>query len=201
MEQEKLAASLDFDGVLFPRIPAQLAIFRWALLPWTYNQPLKTGQPITPEQRANRDIRLPDKERGEFKRHLGRMVKPNMREFIESLRVDTIFGNTGRSNNASWTRMTEKHLRHGDVDNLFKKIYYKPAGVSSDRSKYWALRDMQEAGFKVTHYDDNAYTIRLLAPILPGVKFVIVEDLTSGLLFTRSTRANFPNVSSIKLKC
>jgi hypothetical protein len=51
----------------------------------------------------------------------------------------------------------------------------------------------------ITHYDDNARTIRRLAGALPDMRFVIVQDLTSGILFSKAEMEQYPNVARIAL--
>lgn len=132
-------------------------------------------------------------------RHLERFVKPGMREFLESLRADVYFGNTGRSNNIQWVNVTERRLKLAGIYDFFKSIYYKPEGVDSDESKFWAIKSIKKQGYRVRHFDDNAYTVKQLAPHFPDDEFVIVEDLSSGILFSQGARRKQPNVSSIKL--
>ncbi|MDO8618693.1 MAG: hypothetical protein Q7R49_01970 [Candidatus Daviesbacteria bacterium] len=197
MAAELVAASVDFDGVLFPRFPAQMAILKWAFNPIGYRKPFKAGPDLTEEQKAMNYERLTQGEFDDFKGHQARMVKPGTREFLLSLGTDAIFGNTGRKNNLYWVRMTERNLKTGGVDDLFKEIYFKPQGVSSDEGKYWNIRAIKDRGFKVRHFDDNAYLIEQLAPEFPDDEFVLVEDYSSWLLYHPWLRR--PNVSSIRL--
>lgn len=194
--ERKSAVSLDFDGVVFPRFPMQLAVLK----PWAYNAPIMPGEPIT---RVHRDSpereSLEEYSKGDFKRHAGRKVKPEAAAFVKSLHVDAIFGNTGRRNHESWIEMTRDLLEEGGIDDLFTDFYFKPEGWDSDQSKYWALEEIARMGYRFTHYDDNARTIRRLAPEFPDHRFVIVQDLTSGILFSKREMERHPNVMRIAM--
>lgn len=194
---ERSAASLDLDGVVFPRFPAQLAVLK----PWAYHSPIKPGEPITRVHRESpvEDV-LEEHFKGDFKRHAGRKVKPEAAEFVRSLQVDAIFGNTGRHNHEAWVEMTRDLLEQGGIEDLFTDFYFKPEGWDSDQSKYWALKEIAEMGYRFTHYDDNARTIRRLAPEFPDHRFVIVQDLTSGILFSRREMQRHPNVMRMAIR-
>ena len=194
--EERSTTSVDFDGVLFPRIPAQLETLR----PWSYNSRLKLHVPITAENRIVQAHILSPAEESELRRHAGRDVKPEAGEMVRQIKAGLIVGNTGRPNHTEMVRLTEKKLREGRIRDRFADIAFRPEGVSSDESKYWKLVELRNAGYTdITHFDDNARTVKRLAKELPDMRFVIVQDLTSGLLFSRREMEKYPNVARIAL--
>lgn len=89
-------------------------------------------------------------------------------------------------------------LNNGKIFDKLKYVNFKPSGISSEESKYWGLKELLEIGYThITHYDDNARMIRRLAKVLPEIRFVIVQDLTSGILFSKSEMKRYPNVTRI----
>jgi hypothetical protein len=195
--EKRSAVSLDLDGVVFPRFPAQLA----ALKPWEYRKPLVPGNPITPEHRVPvADPLVEEGYKKDFQRHANRAVKPEAIPFVRSLNTDALFGNTGRHNNQTWIEMTFDRLQEAGILDRFEHVYFKPEEWESDEGKYWALQDIKEKGYRFIHYDDNARTVRRLAPHFPDDKFVVVQDLTSGILFSRKEMEKNPNVARIAMR-
>lgn len=203
MIEGRKAISLDFDGVLFPR-PTQV---QWGGLksrvikPWSYDEPfIPKHAPITVDQRVPVNHPLSIFEKVNFIIHSKRRVRPEMAEFVKNTKAEAIFGNTGRPNHVLMVRMTRARLRQTRINKYIDDIFFKPEGVSSDESKYWALRQLLEMGFAdITHYDDNALTVKRLAGALPQVRFVIVQDLTSGILFSRREMEKYSNVTRIAI--
>jgi hypothetical protein len=197
MLKERSAVSFDIDGVLVKRpIRAQSV----ALKPWDYNKPLSPDlkHPIYRADRTPQDHSLSFMEHRELQFITKRSVIPKATEIIESIQADIIIGNTGRSNSQEMVNLTNEQLRDGKIFDKLEYVNFKPDGVSPDESKYWTLMELQEMGYAdITHYDDNAMTIRRLTLLLPKMKFVIVQDLTSGILFSRKEMKNFPNVTRI----
>jgi hypothetical protein len=198
--------SLDFDGVLFPRPPVQAeAMAQWLFKPWTYNRPYNPGNRITKEEREKRYMKaLTVEQAKELKRHAERAVSEDAINFVNGITSDIIVGNTGRP---SWDRMTGETIARLDEARIlgkFDRFYFKPDGKSSDGSKFWALKDMEEEferiygdNFAIDHYDDNARTVKRFAPLFPNINFFIVQDLTTGILFSEAERRKFPNVRRI----
>ncbi|MDP2585345.1 MAG: hypothetical protein Q8P29_00530 [Candidatus Levybacteria bacterium] len=199
MPEKKTAVSFDLDGVLFPRIPIQLEAFK----PWSYNKPLRPKHnPIYIADRIPQNHPLSLLEQAVMQLHAKRFVKSNIAEKIRQIHADIKIGNTGRSNNLAMVNLTWERLRQGKVSDEFKYINFKPDGISSDESKYWGLVELKNMGYaNVIHYDDSARTVKRLAKVLPDIRFVIVQDLTSGILFSRLEMQKYPNVARIaKLK-
>jgi hypothetical protein len=192
MLKEKSAVSFDIDGVLVPRFPFQLVAFQL----WNLNRPLK---PKLKHLIYARDKTPQDRPLSFQERFIaGRSVIPEAVEIIDQIQADIIIGNTGRSNSSSMVNLTNEQLLRGKILNKLDYVNFKPDGMSPDESKYWALRELIGKGYtNITHYDDNARTVKRLARLLPEVKFVIVQDLTSGILFSRKEMEKFPNVTRI----
>ena len=95
--------------------------------------------------------------------------------------------------------VTEIRLEEGGVKYLFDDIKFKPEGMSSDEGKYWRFVVIKKNGGRFRHYDDNAKFIKDMAPLFPDDEFVIVEDLTSGLLFSKKEMDKNPNVTRIAI--
>lgn len=194
---ERSVVSIDLDGVPFPRIGIQMEVFQ----PWSYNAPItpKHSQ-ITRNDRIPVNRPLTRKERAELDIHSGRYVKPEVAELIRSMQVDTKIGNTGRPNTLPMITMTMDRLKEGGIESELEYVLFRIDEVSSDESKYWELKELENEGYTdIVHYDDNARTQRRLARALPHIRFVIVQDLTSGILFPRWEMENFPNVARIAI--
>lgn len=197
MPEKRSAVSFDFDGVIFPRIPIQLEVFK----PWNYYKLLEPKHTaICIADRIPKDRPLHPKEQAELQRHAKRLVKPEVAEIIRRILADIKIGNTGRPNHLAMVNITNARLKGGGIGHEFHYINFKPDEVSSDESKYWGLVELKGMGFTdIIHYDDNAGTVKRLARILPDVRFIIVQDLTSGLLFSTAEMQNYPNVARIAI--
>jgi hypothetical protein len=197
MLKEKFAVSFDLDGVLIKRpIPAQFAAFK----PWSYNKPLdlNSDYPICAIGKIPQNRPLSFIEKAELQFITKRSVIPEAAEIIDRIQADIIIGNTGRSNNSRMVNLTTEQLHRGKILNKLDYVNFKPDGMSPDESKYWALRELIGKGYtNIIHYDDNARTVKRLALLLPEVKFVIVQDRTSGILFSRKEMEKYPNVTRI----
>ncbi len=196
MLERKSAVSLDLDGVIFRRTPAQQAV----LQPWKYNSPLILNTPLAQVDRNPADRQhLSIGEQLELKTHPHRRINLPMADTIKGLDVDLLIGNTGRPNHPDMINITEKGLREGGINVAY--INFKPEGVSSDESKYWGLVELQEMGYTdIVHYDDNARTVRRLAGALPDMRFVIVQDVTSSIIFSRKEMGKHANVARIAVR-
>lgn len=195
MAERAKAVSLDLDGVVFGgKPPVQTAVFT----PWKNNRPfVPEHKQFTHADRVVKSHSLSPLEWLELQLHARRPVKPEFAAIVERMQADAIFGNTGRPNHESMVNLTREKLQEVGIAEYFEEIFFKPKGIRSDESKYWALKELVERGFDVVHYDDNARTVKLLAGALPDVRFVIVEDLSSGILFSRREMESHPNVARI----
>jgi hypothetical protein len=199
MSERNVAASMDLDGVFFSRIPAQMDVLK----PWNYNEPLTISNGfIAHYQRIARPGELTWHEKAEVRGHAKRKIKPEALAMLDQMDADMIIGNTGRPNNQEMVTMTEQKLEEAGVSigegKTFEYVLFKPPGYSSDESKYWGLQELLDEGYNnVYHYDDNAATVKRLAKQLPRVKFVIVQDLSSGILFSRAEMKQYNNVARI----
>jgi hypothetical protein len=114
-------------------------------------------------------------------------------------RTADVYGNTGRPNKRPWVDMTTRTLEEGFVQTRFKKIFFRPEGVSGIESKGAAIAQLVEQYDHVTHYDDDPWVIFGLAKAFPaekfpGVKLVLVQELDSGILVTHEELSRFSNI-------
>lgn len=201
MSEQRTAASMDLDGVLFSRFPAQMDLLK----PWNYNKSLTIENTfIDRSQRVLQTGPFSRHEKAEVLDHKKRNIKKEGVEMVYQLDVDTIIGNTGRPYNQEMVTMTQERLYDAGItigeEGTFKYVLFKPEGYSSDESKYWGLQELLEMGYaRVFHYDDNAASVKRLAKALPQINFVIVQDLSSGILFSRAEMEKYPNVARIAL--
>lgn len=198
MLEQRPVVSWDFDGVLFRRFPAQTAVFNR----FAYHSSLaRKDKPIFWLDRWPTKHSLSGKEISELNRHIGRPIRPEIAGVIRRMTEHMHVGNTGRPNNRPMIMHTIERLLDAGLAGVFDHIYFKPEGVEPDESKYWALVELRTIGHtNITHYDDNARTVRRLAEELRDIRFVIVQDLTSGILFSRKEMQKFPNVARIAVR-
>lgn len=201
MDEIKRAGSFDMDGVIVNRIPLQFgAVVSKLLTPKSYNQPFNPkSPPITREDRENYDRPVLNGEKFLLRLHARRSPKKGIDQILYSTDFSAVFGNTGRPGSKLWRDMTYTQLRSTNIADKFEYVYFKPGKISSHESKYWALKELESLGYVFTHYDDNAQTVRLLAPHFPHSNFVIVQDLTSGILFSSREIEEYNNVKRISL--
>src|SRR3990167_8941607 len=107
------ALSLDFDGVVFPRIPIQTNAV------WSY---LRRGSRIyaPPDElpvveRKLQDGRLRFSERPSFLMHKLRSVPLDVRLAIGDLVDFDVYGNTGRPNRKPWVDLTMEALEKAGI--------------------------------------------------------------------------------------
>lgn len=105
-----------------------------------------------------------------------------------------VYGNTGRPNKHSWRKLTEHTIEQGHLGARFVDIFYCPRDVSGIVSKGEAIIRMLEKYDNVTHYDNNPWVIFGLARVLPRAQFVLVQGLSSGVLYTQDQVGQFGNV-------
>ncbi len=199
-------ASVDLDGVAFQRIPIQFGGLAARAQFWndsgSYTPTLVTPTFVTFDGQTL-PLRNPPSgyiERKSLKIHTGRKIDPGLRTLLQGENYRAIVGNTGRPDKQAWVDMTMERLTEEGFAGILDGVYFKPEGAASEDTKYSVLFKMQQEGYEVTHYDDNALTIRRLALLLPNVNFVLVRDFTSGVLFSEKERKKYPNVSTIALR-
>lgn len=190
------AESYDLDGVVIPgTVPFPVAdvakFFRES--PLAYVPP-----PILPlDRKVEETYFLPLKQLLPFFIQTTHTVAPGMWEYLWSRPAD-VYGNTGRPNKRPWINLTEWTLSDGNLLPRFKKIFYKPRGVESIQSKGAALMELAARYDMVTHYDDDPWVVFGLAGVFlpdPRIRFVLVQDLDSGILYSDADKKRFPNVS------
>ncbi len=201
MTEQSRAVSLDLDGVLFRRPPIQAeALLRYAQ-PWRYNDRFVPQHPqVTPTQRVFTPRILTEREQRQLTGHAKRHVSEEGQGLVYRLHENgyAIYANTGRP--SYMEELTRGRVEQAELAGFIDSILHTPDGVSSEEGKYWGLVGLREKGFTdLTHYDDNTYTVKRLSGALPDVKFVIVQDLTTGILFSEREMKKHPNVARIAL--
>lgn len=189
------AESFDLDGVIIGRPGIQAKAL------WEFSR--RGNEIYTPPDyipHVPRNIRggviFSPSELISFNAHNGRHVVPGVTEFLERRDAD-IYGNTGRSNKKPWVEMTRNTLRDGEVLAQFQDIFFKPPGTKTIISKGAGIQQLREQYGHVTHYDDNPADVLGLAAYFRDVDFVIVQDWTTGILFSRIEMNNYPNVTRV----
>ncbi len=202
MTQEiRRAVSLDLDGVVFRKFPPiQVeALFRYFIL----GQGKKIFEPFALPQNA--DWAIVDRpvnqgwESKRFKAAQKRPLKKGAKQFIdkESQTAD-VFVNTGREAKKYWYDMTRGKLQSEGVDGRIKDFFFKSEGKKSRESKALAIRELIGRGYtQISHYDDNPEDVLSLAKMFPQVKFYIVQDLSTGTLYSRKESKKYDNVYRI----
>lgn len=189
-------ASIDLDGVIIERHPIQLrALVRFLIRSGViYKSP---GQIPVVDRQVNNGP-LSSLELVVYLIHKGRKVVIGARECLLATISDCdIVGNTGRPNKKAWIELTQKTLEAGGVLDCFQNIYFTPRGVKALLSKGAALVELQRQYEHITHLDDNPADVLPLAKLFPDVQFVIVQDLTTGVLFSKVEQEQYPNVRRV----
>lgn len=193
---KKEAESYDFDGTVISRKPlvGQFGAVRDFLVRGTaiYEPPTIPDVP-----RFIQDARVSSpKEAVTLFFHSIRPLKKGVKEFIENSDADK-YGNTGRSNKKPWVEMTRRTLSRGGILEEFEDVFFKPKGFKTIESKGAAIAQLRKRYENVRHYDDNPADVLGLARVFPDVQFVIVQDLTTGLLLSRTEMSEYPNVQRV----
>lgn len=132
-------------------------------------------------------------EKISFSLHKRRNVFKGIKEALDQVQTELVFGNTGRVNKTDWRRMTRDTLSAGGVLSKHKSIIFKPKDVSSTISKGVALRDWSMLHSRVRHVDNNPEVLRL-APLLPEVEFVILLYWNTLFLLLGTDLSQYKNV-------
>ncbi len=192
------AISLDLDGVVIFRPPIQAgALFNRHIIRRgrrMYNPPDAVPQ-ITRESPLEGQMK--PSELVSFLTHCLKWVYPGAKYFIRDQREAHFYGNTGRRNKTPWIQLTRKTLERGGVLERFEDIYFRPEGTRTMLSKLEAIDRLRTRYTQVTHYDDNPADALPIAAFFPDVKVVIVQDLSTGLLYSREEAAKYPNVMRV----
>jgi hypothetical protein len=191
------ATSLDLDGVIFSRPPIQItAVFGYMLHGNGIYEPVRN---LSDMERSVVDEPITSFfEKRSYKTHASRKLAPDAHQFIEQEANERdIYGNTGRRNKKNWVDMTKQTLDDEKVLRFFKDFFFKPKGVRTVESKGAAISQLLKRYKNVKHVDDNPADVLPLAKIFPMVQFFIVQDLTTGLLFSRIEIKEYPNVKRV----
>jgi len=193
----KEAYSFDLDGVIIARPPIQVGALReFFLRGGAIYEPPENIPEV--HRSTSRGLILSPIEAISYYFHSKRQVVPGVREFLRSIHADK-FGNTGRPAKGVWVDMTRRTLQAGGIFDQFQEIFFKPPGMRTIISKGAAISELREqygAGH-VTHYDDNPADVLGLARVFPDVRFVVVQDLSTGILFSRVEMRYYPNVTRV----
>ena len=201
MTQEiKRAVSLDLDGVVFKKNPPIQfeALLRYLVKGKKIYEPF-----ALPETADWTVVDQPIKQGWEmmrFKSAALRSLKAGADKFIDKASIDAdIFVNTGREAKKAWSDMTRAKLSiAGYRPPQIKDFFFKPEGKWSRESKGLALRELIKRGYnQISHYDDNPEDVLALSKMFPQVKFYIVQDLSTGTLYSRKESKKYKNVYRI----
>lgn len=195
------ALILDLDGVVFNRIPFQLIALNEYVKhihnPSEMYLPPAEVPKIAREYKQQSPITI--FERTALKRHRNRVASQRTRELIEVAAEERydIYGNTGRKQTPEWNRMTAGALTDADLGSHFRKIFFKPSGISTRDSKLAAVNEVRQLYRNVIVVDDNPWDALPIAGVFSDVKVVLLEDLSSGILLFRAEQRNLPNLQRV----
>lgn len=92
---------------------------------------------------------------------------------------------------------TKEFLKTHNKIAYLKTVFSKPNGVSSVESKAVAIIELLKTHQKVVHIDDDPGTVFPLAEMFPNVEFIVVQDFSTGILFSVAERNKYPNVHRV----
>ena len=194
---KELVFSTDLDGVIIKRLhPLQLRALAHFLARGSaiYQPPSQ----IPEIDRSVHNGPLSLFERILYQIHKGRRVLPGVRQCLDSMMEEAdIVANTGRPNKKLWIDLTLETLRNSGVLECFKDFFFTPREIEALLSKAAAIDQLQNKYQEVIHIDDNPADVLPLAKLFPDVRFIIVQDLTAGILFSRVEMGEYPNVQRV----
>lgn len=195
MNERGVALSLDLDGVVFPRIPVQWkALFHYAMKGRAIYQPPELVEFVDRPPLNDPPGLI---ESGLLAIHRKRKVPRDVIDTFADTGGITICGNTGRPNSEAWVAMTIEALLRDGVLGYFENVYFRPQGLSTRESKATVVDHLRQQYPRVIHFDDNPADALPIAACFPDVKVVIVQDLTTGLLYSRREAQRYPNVRRV----
>lgn len=198
MSQAEWAISLDLDGVVIWRPPFQLGAFTKRHIKRRGAAMYAPPTEIPEFERRIKEDRLKPSELLSYLMHAIRPVSVSAREFIEeNSPTADIYANTGRVARTPWVDMTKRTLKRGGLNGAFEGYFFKPEGTRTMLSKLEAIDRLSESYEQVTHFDDNPADALPIAARLPNVRVVIVQDLSTGMLYSRDEARRYPNVTRI----
>ncbi len=190
----------DFDGVVVERNPAiqPHAVWRYLL------EGNKIFQPPLEIPNVERAINE-DGQRSitdclllYLARH--RHVVNGVKEMLMA-RGGANYVNTGRPNKKEWIEVTEKTLRDAQIRDFFQDIYYRRPELTTMESKLAVVNELYQRyppdKYQITCVDDNPADALPIAKAFPDVQVVVVQDLSSGILFSRVEMRDYPNVRRV----
>lgn len=188
--------SFDLDGVLIGRLPFQLETSLAFLA--RHQRIYQPPDNIPPLDRRVSTRPIKGRERLALIFQTKRRLNKGVIEFLanEVSQVD-LFGNTGRPNKIPWIEITEATLVRGGIRQYLKDIFFTPEGTSGLLSKAAVLKHLVSQYTKVRHVDDDPLVALCLAPLFPGITFVIKEDWSTRFLLSKVDLNSFSNVHRI----
>lgn len=208
MVEKRKATVFDLDGVVFERIPIQQKALLHAIPRLIAQRPVIDSFPMFPSQIPDPIDRTPkDKplssvwEEIILKQRRGRDIcldAPSL--IIQSSQTSDVYGNTGRSNKKVWVDMTKESLEKVGLLRYFTDIAFRPEGYTTIESKLEKILRLKERYDEIDYYDDNPADALPIAALFPTVQVKIVQDLSTGILFSKVELDRFPNVERIALR-
>lgn len=192
-----IGLSLDMDGVTMSRFPFQYKAVRDLIL-----KGKRAFDPPSSIPDIQRTIQYKSKmslgEEISYRAHEKRKLKNGAKEFIEeAFEEATIYGNTGRAAKRKFVDATEISLQNVDVLKYFRGIYYKPEKMWAVKSKAEAIKRLKKVHKLVIHVDDDPQTVFALAQLFPDVQFIIMQDLSTGILYSFAESKKYKNVKRV----
>lgn len=200
MRNVETALSLDLDGVVCWRPPFQTKAVRdyFKSGPDIYIPP--PFIPVIPRELRRKIRNEPITRKKELiDLFLARthFVFHGVKKTLLNLDDVDIYGNTGRPNKKAWVDLTLEKLKRAEILDKFTDILFRPNGYTTMLSKIAGVSELRELYRQVIHVDDNPEDALPIAARFPDVQVVIVQDLTTGLLFSRVEMEKFPNVRRV----
>lgn len=173
----KQAHSLDGDGVIWWRIPYQLAAV--PLFGRMEPEKLLAVDYIPAMEREVQDLPLRGfLEKMSFDLHKLKPVPPYAYDGLQRLYSggDDLYLNTGRRGTKKWIELTTQSMKDNSIDHFFTGLAFRPPGNTTVLSKLESVDRLREIYDGVTHYDDNPYDAVPIAATFPDVRVILIHD-------------------------
>lgn len=190
MLTERRAASFDLDGVIFPRIPVQSAVFSPNK---KRSNPYFPGQEIPVLDRTASREPLSGLKVLELMFHRIRPPFPDAKRAILETKGVDMYGNTGRPNHIAWISMTKKTLG-AELANKLLNIFFTPEGVKNTMGKLSTIAYLLSLYDGVDHFEDNPGNGVPIATVFPNVRVFMVRDLSTDVLLPQKVLDKHPNL-------
>lgn len=195
------ALSLDLDGVVYKRPPIQtmgLAMYlRRGSSIYEAIDPIPTYELSEIARDSSPSLRKRLFRATLARRQVPIDVRNTLRALDQMDDAPDIYGNTGRIYDERMVALTDQTLESGGIDLCIQRVYYRPPGLSTRESKLAVVAMLRQKYGHVTHVDDNPADGLPIAATFPDVNVVILQDLTTGILFARGEIEQFPNARRV----